>query len=377
MRREILVPRPDWPAKVEALGLDFHTADNGEAYWWEGACYAFSAAEIDVLEAATETLHGMCLEAVDRLVTAGDLHRLEIPQIYWPWIAASWRRRDPDVYGRFDLAYDGNSPPKMLEYNADTPTALLEAAVVQWYWLEEVKPGSDQFNSLHEKLIERWRELRVLVVPDARLHLTGHFAAPEDRRTVEYMQDVASQAGWPGELLDIAEIGWNGRAFTDLSEAPIGFLFKLYPWEWLLRERFGPNLLADAIGIVEPPWKMLLSNKAILPVLWEMFPEHPNLLPAARERSAIAGTCVEKPIHGREGRGVRLLAADEAGSGHRGRVYQAAAPLPVFDGWHALLGSWVVGGKPAGIGAREDRSPVTGNASRFVPHYFAVGVSLD
>ena len=32
---------------------------------------------------------------------------------------------------------------------------------------------------------------------------------------------------------------------------------------------------------------MLLSNKAILPVLWEMFPGHPNLLPASRNRMAI------------------------------------------------------------------------------------------
>ena len=370
MRREPIPPRPDWPEKVEALGLDFHTGADGEPYWWEGASYAFSSAEIDTLEEATETLHGLCLEAVDRLIGAGDLSRLDIPRQYWPWIAQSWRRRDPDVYGRFDLAYDGASPPKMLEYNADTPTALIEAAVVQWYWLEAVKPGADQFNSIHEKLIARWRELRELV-SDPRLHLTGAFAEPEDRRTVDYMQDVAGQAGWSCAPLDISDIGWNGQVFTDLAETPLRFLFKLYPWEWLLREQFGPHLLTDAIGVVEPPWKMLLSNKAILPVLWEMFPGHPNLLPASRERGAVAGPCVEKPIYGREGKDVRLLAADDPGSGHRGRVYQARAALPEYDGWHALVGSWVVGSKAAGIGLREDRDPVTRNTSRFVPHYFA------
>jgi glutathionylspermidine synthase len=184
------------------------------------------------------------------------------------------------------------------------------------------------------------------------------------------MQDVANQAGWPTRLVDISEIGWNGSVFTDLSETPIRFLFKLYPWEWMLRESFGEHLPADRTGIVEPPWKMVLSNKAILAVLWEMFPGHPNLLPAARAREAIAGACVEKPIYGREGRDVRLLNANETASGRRGRVYQAAAPLPVFAGWHALIGSWVVGGKPAGMGMREDRAPVTRNTSRFVPHYF-------
>jgi len=373
MRRETLTPRPDWPAKVEALGLDFHT-QAGEPYWWEAACYAFSADEIDVLEEATETLHRLCLEAVDRLVQGGDLSRLDIPQAYWRWIVESWRRGDPDLYGRFDLVYDGTSPPKMLEYNADTPTALIEAAVVQWYWLEEVKPGGDQFNSLHEKLIDRWTALRERASRAGRtpaLHLSGAFAELEDRRTIEYMQDVASQAGWATSLLDVSDIGWNGRFFTDLSETQIRFLFKLYPWEWMLREAFGRHLLGDLIGIVEPPWKMLLSNKAILAVLWEMFPDHPHLLPASRERSTIGGACVEKPIHGREGKDVRVLGAAEPATGHRGRVYQALAPLPVFDGWHALIGSWIVGGKAAGMGIREDRVPITTNTSRFVPHYFA------
>jgi glutathionylspermidine synthase len=373
MRREILAPRSDWPAKVEALGLDFHTGDNGEPYWWEASCYAFSTAEIDVIEEATETLHQLCLKAVDHVVTSGEFGRLDIPEAYWPWIAESWRRNDPDVYGRFDLAYDGISPPKLLEYNADTPTALLEAAVVQWYWFEEVKPGCDQFNSLHEKLIDRWKELRQRVARagrEPRLHLAGVFGEPEDRRTVEYMQDVANQAEWQTSLLDVSEIGWNGSVFTDRTEAPIRFLFKLYPWEWMLREAFGPHLVSDLFGVVEPPWKTVLSNKAILPVLWEMFPHHPNLLPAARERRAIQGTCVEKPIYGREGADVVLIGERDSDAGRGDRVYQAFAPLPAFDGWHALIGSWIVGGKAAGMGMREDREPITRNTSRFVPHYF-------
>ena len=92
--------------------------------------------------------------------------------------------------------------------------------------------------------------------------------------------------------------------------------------------------------------------------------------PAFFERDRIAGPCVEKPVRGREGRDVRLVAADELGSLHRGHIYQAAAPLPVFDGMHALIGSWVIAGKAAGIGLREDKAPVTTNTSRFVPHYF-------
>src|SRR5689334_1305162 len=66
MQREPLMLRPDWHSRVEALGLDFHTAD-GKPYWWEAACYAFTAAEVDLIEEATEALHRLCLEAVDRI----------------------------------------------------------------------------------------------------------------------------------------------------------------------------------------------------------------------------------------------------------------------------------------------------------------------
>jgi glutathionylspermidine synthase len=369
MRREMLPPRSDWRQKVEALGLDFHTP-GGEPYWWEAACYAFSAGEIDLIEDATDALHQLCLEAVDRLVAAGDFGRQHIPEPIWSWVAASWRRRDPDLYGRFDLVFDGSSPPKMLEYNADTPTALLEAAVVQWYWLEEVKPGCDQFNSIHEKLISAWAEQRRLHPQTSRVDFTGVFDEPEDLRTLEYMRDVCGQGGWPTAQLDISQIGWNGRCFTDLAEHTIEALFKLYPWEWMLRENFGEHLRADCTAFIEPPWKMLLSNKAILPILWEMFPEHPNLLPASFQRDGIRGPCVEKPVHGREGAEVRLLGAGEAGLGGNDRIYQAKCPLPVFDGMHALIGSWVIDGKAAGMGMREDRAQVTTNTSRFVPHYF-------
>ena len=369
MRRETLPPRPDWQAKVEAVGLDFHTT-GGQPYWWEAACYAFSAAEIDRLEEATETLHQLCLEAVDRLVTAGDFARRAIPEPFWGWVAESWKRRDPDLYGRFDLAFDGNAPPKLLEYNADTPTALLEAAVVQWYWLEDLKRGADQFNSIHEKLIAAWGELRRQHPKTDRVHFAGVLDEPEDLRTLDYMRDVCGQAGWRTEQLDIGEIGWNGRCFSDLAERPIEALFKLYPWEWMLREEFGEYLKRDCAAFVEPPWKMLLSNKAILPLLWEMFPEHPNLLPAFFERDKLPGACVEKPVHGREGAGVRLLAAGEAGCGESGRIYQAICPLAVSDGMHAVIGSWIIGGQAGGIGLREDANPVTTNTSRFVPHYF-------
>jgi glutathionylspermidine synthase len=365
MRRETLVPRNDWHSRVEALGFGFHTI-NGQAYWREDACYVFDEAAIDTVESATVELHALCMETVDRIIRAGRYAELGLDDRAARLIERSWFDRDPALYGRMDLSFDGRSPPKLLEYNADTPTSLFEASVVQWHWLEDVAPDADQFNSIHEQLIDRWRH----VGGGPRVHFAACYDNPEDGTTTDYLLDTCMQAGHQVQALDIASIGWSGKAFIDLADRPIERLFKLYPWEWLLSERFAPHIATSGTRWLEPPWKMLLSNKAVLPLLWEFFPNHPNLLPASYQRGDIDGAVVSKPFWGREGQGIVVLDARDAGTQSPLTVYQALAPLPVFDGHHALVGSWMIGDKPAGIGMREDNDRITRNTSCFVPHLF-------
>ncbi len=202
MRREIIAPRPGWQQKLEQLGFDFYVLDS-KAYWTEQACYAFTADQIDELEASTEELHGLCLKAVEHVVANRLWERMHIPPAWGDYIERVWRRSDPTIVGRFDLAYDGRNPPKLLEYNADTPTALYEAAVVQWYWLKDAKPGADQFNSIHEKLIEAWRGILARLPPEALVHFARFEDHPEDLATSEYLRDTALQAGLAGKPISV------------------------------------------------------------------------------------------------------------------------------------------------------------------------------
>jgi glutathionylspermidine synthase len=358
---------------VEELGFHFHSIDG--VYWDERACYRFTAEEIDTLERATGELQSRCIEAAGRVIERGDYQRFRIPEAFHALIERSWNDDERSLYGRFDLSWDGTGEPRMLEYNADTPTALLEASVVQWYWLQDVFPGHDQFNSIHERLIGRWQEMRNQLPADGRVYFAGDAASAEDQGNLDYLRDTAIQAGIDARPIDIAAIGWNGRGFVDEEERPIGALFKLYPWEWMAREEFGAHLARSAMRVIEPPWKMLLSNKAILPVLWEMFPGHPNLLAASFEPGRIPSDFVKKPLYSREGANVSISSA--AGTieapgeyGEEGFVWQAYHPLARFGANHTVIGSWIVGEEPAGIGIREDESPITRNTSRFVPHHF-------
>jgi len=379
MIRENVTPRPNWRADCEAVGFNYHSIDG--TYWDESRCYRFTADEIDTLEAAANELHARCLDAAEHIVTRNRMDALAIPKAWQERVARSWRAKDLSLFGRFDFAFDGRGPPKMLEYNADTPTALLEASVAQWRWLEQKirpeHPDADQFNSLHEKLIASFRAFSMTWSQGTVAHFTCVPDSDEDRGNLDYLRDVATQGGVETRFIAIGDIGWDATAgnFVDESNEEMRVLVKLYPWEWLDAEAFGPHLLTSSLRVIEPAWKMLLSNKGLLPILWELFPDHPNLLPAYFDAGRIQGDYVQKPKLSREGANITMhqagttIAADGE-YGAEGYIYQALAPIPRFGDDYATIGAWIIGDEAAGIGLREDTTPITRNTSRFVPHYF-------
>ncbi len=371
MKRLTIAPRADWRARAETLGFKFHTID-GAVYWDETAAYEFTAAEIDAIDDATTELERISLLAVDKVVREKLFDRFGLDATAAELVTRSWSHGDKNLYGRFDLCVRAGEPPKLLEYNADTPTALFEASVVQWEWLETVMPGADQFNSIHEKLVEAWRRFGLA---GRRVHFACVRDHAEDRGTIDYLADTAAQAEIEHAILHLDEIGWDGGGFTDLDQRPIEVLFKLYPWEWLLREPFAANIAPSGTVMIEPAWKMVLSNKTILALLWHMFPDHPNLLAAGLERADVPGPAVAKPVLGREGANIRIDAGAESMEtfgdyATEATVFQAYAPLPEFDGNFPVVGAWVIASESAGIGVREDDTRITRNTSRFVPHFF-------
>jgi glutathionylspermidine synthase len=356
------------------LGFGYHTL-NGEVYWDESAWYGFSYEEIDLLERTSNKLHRMCLKAVDYVIRENLFERFCIPAPFIPLIKKSWQGEKPSIYGRFDISWNGDmlQPPKMLEYNADTPTSLLEAGVVQWFWLKDVFSSYDQFNSIHEKLINWWKEIKPSLNNKA-LYFSCLNEFPEDFMNMTYLQDCAEQAGIASRFISIHDIGWDGTSFTDLEDQKIQTIFKLYPWEWIMNEEFGPHVITSDTVWIEPSWKMILSNKAILPILWKLFPNHPNLLECYFDSPGSMTDYVKKPLLSREGANITMVEAGKQTQettgeyGDEGFIYQQLQKLPEFDGNYPVIGSWIIGGKSAGMGIRESRSPITDNFSRFVPH---------
>ncbi|PRX24730.1 glutathionylspermidine synthase family protein [Actinoplanes italicus] len=472
--------RDGWRLTNYSLGLTYNddVLPDGTtySYWQEGTYYEFPAAEIEELETATATLYAMCLEAGDWMVrqcprrTAEGrregyftsicnadscfLARIGIPeytheQIIRTWFdgdAETWTHRDkdpdgrlptqtpdwsPTVYGRFDLWYNGaGTVPRLLEFNAQTPTSLIEAAVIQWHWMDQTGVTEHpwrQWNSIHERLvgwedapgepgdpgawrrnIGKLREARPWLPEKPKIFFAYETSetSGEDRMNVAYLMATAEEAGFPVELIAMSQIGWDvagDRVFfvpspgQEHKAEPIDVIFMLYPWEWFWHEEGGKAFFRNMAdpqkrGTVwmEPPYKAaLLGNKALLPVLWKLFGDDPErgkyLLPSYFAESSSAASLksyAKKPVWGREGGSVTLVrdgapiteTPSEYGSDGR-YVVQELCELPSFEGLegtvHPVIGAWLIDGEPAGMGIREGLGTaglITNNMCNFVPH---------
>ncbi|TAJ97414.1 MAG: glutathionylspermidine synthase family protein [Reyranella sp.] len=393
MQRLAIAERPDWRDLAEQTGFRYHTTAKSP-YWTDDAYYLLEAGCIErLVEAASTELWDLCLQVVDRASRDDEILRsLGIPETCWGALSESWRRSDPDLLARFDLAFDGLHPAKLHECNADTAGTLFEAAVFQWIWLEDRQrdgdlPASyDQFNHLHEALVGSFHRLGDTMARP--LHMAASLRNVEDQIWARYLQDCATQAGHDARYVDLEAIRLNGSGFlVDADGLPIRSLVKAYRWNVLLREPYGRNFLAaGSPGVIEPLWKLVLASKGILVWLWRLFPGHPNLLPAwfSGDPAAPTGNCVVKPLFSIKGHNVTLrdqtLPAGGLSTpgpyGREGWVVQALHRLPTFRSAtqtrHASVMSWIVGGAVEGIGILESDGPIIFDEySRFVPHVVA------
>lgn len=370
MKRINISPRENYISKIQEIGFLF-----SDQYWLEDAYYEFSTDEISAIKKASNECYEMYCSAVQHVIDNSLWAELQIPTHVVPHLIKSWDKDELSLYGRFDFVMvDG--VPKLLEFNADTPTTLLEAAIVQWHWKEEQFPKNEQFNSIHESLIESWKYIVERLKIESKIHFMCIQDSLEDESTTLYLASTANEAGIDSTVFDVEELIYNydqNKFYTPDNQTKIEYLFKLYPYEWMFEEEFGEYLDCDNITFFEPLWKAIMSNKYMLNILSELYPDSPYVLKCG-EDVRLSGTYCKKPIFSREGANVSLVRANavveesEGDYGKEGYVYQELVDIDSYDGMYPVIGSWIVGGESCGIGIRETRSRITHDMATFAPH---------
>lgn len=375
-------PRQDLAQHLSERGMSWYQGPS-EATWFENRVYVFTEEEIASLRAGAAAITAMIPAAVDHIIADHRLlDRLDIPEYLRPYLRKSWERRDPGFYGRIDFCFDpARSPhPAFYEINADTSACLHEALVVQPDWWanhgSRIFPSFSNWGDAAGAFRRAFRETPLL---------GGHILFASVRNNDERMkgalalQPLAEDSGYRTSYANIEDLQFrNGRVF-DLAGHESLTLFKVYwPWEKLVHMPFARALAEDKARCIEPIWKVLVQNKMLPVILWQLNEGHPNLIPAYFEEDSKAALIgrdfVRKPIFGREGNNIEIFRGNECveatsgAYGQLGWIRQSIVELPEFRGRHPLTGIFVVQGEPVGLVIRESPGLITLNQSPVIPH---------
>lgn len=372
MKRTPLSVRDRFEERILEDGITYQGIRGAE--WAEDRCYEFTHDEVVGIESAAESLHAMSIEALSYALDEGLLETLGIPTTYHPFIAESFHRQDPSLFGRFDLMVSDSGDLKLIEYNGDTPITFLESGFVQGRWRREVSPELGQLNRLDVDLAAAMRRifrstssLDLLVMDDAE----------EELANAHYLRRIAMGAGLRSHLIPIRDTAWSEelQLFVDRrTDEPLENLCKLYPWEWLLTDLYPRTDLLAGLRLVEPLWKLPLSSKGLLALLWEIYPDHPLLLPTYLGQAPSLDSFVSKPLYGRQGanmtwvRDGEIVAETDGWYGDQKKAHQAYLESETFDGWRPTLGLWMIDGRATALGIRESREVFMNDECVCVPH---------
>lgn len=352
------------------------------------------------LRRATNELHLMFLHATEA-VLADDrlLNRFNIPACLWPRLRKSWQnRRGETVTGRFDFCVTEHGI-KLYEYNADSASCHMETGRVQGQWARHfgVEEGNDAGASLYPSLVEAWRNSGV----EGLMHIMQDNDA-EETYHAQFVKEAAEAAGLRCKVVKgLSVLSWNDKGeIVDDDGNPVRFVWKTWAWETALDQirveceaddslpqlrtaddhystpRLVDVLLRPDIMVYEPFWTLIPSNKAILPVLWQIFPEHPYLLNTQFELTDEVASrgYVTKPIAGRCGFNISLfdkqdnvLKETDGRFDDQDQVYQALWKLPEIDGYKTQVCTFTAKGKYAGSCVRVDKSLIITTHSELLP----------
>jgi len=379
---------------LEQIGFFWHT-DPDQTPYVASELVDITPNEADAYYEAVNELYEMFVEAGEYVIENDLLHEIGIPFNLIDAVKMSWEN---DVhwhlYGRFDLAggIDGK-PIKLLEFNADTPTALFETAILQWAILKyNNMEETHQFNNVYEAIRDNFKRLVVLDgdINDFDRYYEGWkilFSSvkgnEEEESTVKLLQTIAEDAGFVTEFAYMEDVEFDANEGVFYNDVNYEYWFKLYPWEDIAIEeselaRLITQIMENQKAIfLNPAYTLMFQSKAFMKILWDLYPNHPLLLETSFE--PLKGVAqVEKKIFGREGANTIIVDKDEkiieerdGEYGEFASIFQEYVELPKDAKGNSYQAGVFFAYEGCGVGFRRG-GLILDNYSKFVGHRVVV-----
>ncbi len=383
------------PLDVEFLeGIDYswHTDEHDNSPYFYDKMVKVTPIEAETYYEAANELYDMFVEAGEYVIENDLLHEINIPFNLTEIVKESW---DNDVhwhlYGRFDFAGGIDAKPiKLLEFNADTPTVLVDTAIIQWAALKANNMEEDaQFNNIYEAIRENFQRLVTLEesVDSFDEHYEGWkilFSSirdvKEDEDTTKFLMSIAQEAGFQCEYAYIDEIEFNDDEGVFYNGENYEYFFKLIPWEDIaIEESELASMLTNIVNnkkaiILNPAYTLMFQSKAFMKILWDLFPNHPLLLETSYEPLQNKAQ-VEKKAFGREGENVTITDANgeiidekDGEYGNFKSIFQEYVKLNQDDEGNYYHAGVFFAYEGCGLGYRMSKKPIIDNYAKFVGH---------
>ncbi len=387
---ELIKVKPLTDEYLESIGFYWHTDEDNSSYVAD-ELVVVSDEEAEAYYEAANELYDMFVEAGDYVIENDLFHEINIPFNLVENIKLSWENDVHwHIYGRFDFAggIDGK-PIKLLEFNADTPTALFETAIIQWALLKYNGMDEErQFNSVYEAIRDNFKRLVTLsedvsnfeeLYEGWKILFSSIKGSIEDENTTRLLQSIASEAGFETEFAFVDEVEFSSEDGIFYNDRNFEFWFKLIPWENIAIEEGELALILTEIIknqkaiILNPSYTLMFQSKAFMKILWDLFPNHPLLLETSFEPLE-SKAYVEKKAFGREGENTVIYALDgsiiEKKDGEYGNfksIYQEYVELPVDSEGRSYQAGVFFAYEGCGLGYRRG-GKILDNFSKFVGH---------
>jgi len=387
---ETLKVKPIDDATLDEIGFSWHTDSDGTKYVSD-ELVEISQEEAEAYYEAANRLYDMYVEAAEHVIENNLFFELGIPFNLIDIIKKSWENDVHwHIYGRFDLAggIDGK-PIKLIEFNADTPTALFETALLQWAILKANNMDeAKQFNNVYEAIRENFKRLITLFdEPEKfdefydgwKILFSSVEGNDEEEATVKLLQQMASDAGFVTHFEFLQNVHFDDEGIYDADGNSYEYWFKLYPWEDIATDE--PELATILTHIMQnqkaiilnPAYTLLFQSKGMLALLYELFPDSPYLLQSSFE--PLEGVKqVEKPLFGREGANTAIIDADAKVLTQTGgpydnykKVYQEYVDFAQDHKGHKYQAGVFFAYEACGLGFRKG-GEILDNMSKFVGH---------
>lgn len=377
---------------LESVDFSWHThAHNGEAFLKDELIIIKESEATAYYNAANE-LYDMFVQAGEHVIENDLFHELNIPFNLVDIIKESWEN---DVhwhlYGRFDFAGGlDDEPIKLLEFNADTPTSVIESSIAQWALLKYNNLDNEkQFNNVYNAIRENFQRIVTLeedvskfdeLYDGWKILFSSVRGTQEDEDTTKYLQTIAEEAGFNTEFAYVDEVEFDSDEGVFYNDEQYEFWFKLLPWEDIaIEEGELATILGDIITnkkaiILNPAYTLMFQSKAIMKIMWDLFPNHPLLLKTSFE--PLKGCAyVEKKAFGREGENVTIYDADgtiidkkEGQYDNYTSIYQEMATLNRDEKGHYYQAGVFFAYEGCGLGFRTASRAILEDGASFSAH---------